>query len=101
MYMDFMPKTMILSNRKINTDDYNVFRRGVQETYGSLHGHVDEHIGNALRHYGQHLIDCDDDHIKDIDNKSRTGKKVTKHTGTPLFGEGGITNDDDNDDDDS
>ncbi len=33
MYMDFMPKTMILSNRKINTDDYNVFRRGVQETY--------------------------------------------------------------------
>lgn len=95
MYMGSMPKTMILSNRKISVDDYNVFRRGVQETYGSLHGRVDEHIGNALRHYGQHLIDCDNDHIKEVDRKSRSGKKVAKQIGTPLFGEGGITNDDD------
>ena len=88
-----MAKTTLLNNRKILTDDYNVFRRGVQETFGSLYGKINEHIGKALRHYGQHLIDDDNDHIEEIDKKSRSGKKAPKQTGTPLFGEGGITED--------
>ena len=88
-----MPKTTLLNNRKILTDDYNVFRRGVQETFGSVYGHINEHIGKALRHYGQHLIDNDHDHIEAINTKSRPNIKSRPNTtqSTPLFGTGGIT----------
>jgi len=94
----FMGKTCVLNNRKISTDDYNVFRRGIQETYGSLYGRIDEHLGKALRHYGQHLIDGDNDHLEHIDTKSRAGKhQRQKDNSTPLFGGQGITGTDTDD----
>jgi len=69
---------MVLNNRKISQDDYNIFLEGIHATYGSSYGKIAVNISRALRHYGLHLLNDDLDHVVQTetdDRKTSSNKK--------------------------
>ena len=85
---------MHLSNRKISREDYNIFIEGLHHVFGTTYGIVEEHIGKALRHYGQHLLSDEIDHLNVIDKKNRpnTRQSIT----SPIFEPAKDNDEDDN-----
>ena len=76
-------KHMILNNRKISRDDYNIFLEGIHTAYGSQYGRITPNISRALRHFGQHLKNGDVDHITLLEKESHTSNR--KSTRTVIF----------------
>ena len=73
----------MITNRKVSRKDYNVFLEGIHAAYGSAYGKIGPSIGQALRHYGLHLIKGELDHIEHMEKES--DRSVQKKRRTVIF----------------
>ena len=80
---DERPKTIILGNRKIDREDYNIYLQGILHAFGSGKGNITKHIGHALRHYGVHLLQDDTEHIEHINKLSQ--RSTRQNHQAPIF----------------
>ena len=76
--------TMLLTNRKISREDYNIFLEGIHHAFGSQYGKIAPNIGKALRHYGLHLLNGDIEHIDQLEHEDRR-TSVQKRRKTVIF----------------